>query len=573
MNTRPAPPYSRITPVNTNARSNSEVQQVYAALNSLIEQFNALVSTAGGLKVQIDWILKKLALLYPYDGLDEHDPGYISNEILKNWPNAHWLLKGSADLLGSVTTLIDVFISPTVPTVTFTAAAGPVYLLGNTFFDVSKATGIGKNEYDELVFLAANNFVFQGNAAPTIIASGSLVMTFLEAVDATGLGGVGTATNHVFSVYVNNAEVARFDLSGRMGLGKEPDVSLPASSFEALGSIKAAQFIDAGLTSGRVVYATTSGQLADSANLTWNNATGYLDIVGVLEVKSDMNIINPQGTVRTFVKGSGFGYNPTAYPVVVVGAAQGFGEGALALAYNPSAVTGGNFQGDGSEILTRNLTRWITPNAGDTDFVSVMTWNNQAVTFAKAVTAEKYTSTIAIGTAPLAVTSTTVCANLNADLWDGHHLPTLDAGKYLKNSAGALSWDTPSGGLPADADGYLKNVGSTKSWDSVVDQASNSYFWDSQMLPDLAAGSGKFLYSNGSTMSWEEPAGGTPELPSQSSHATELLTTDGSTPAWTHSLPEICYVRNGTNGLWPYSGTEIQMNGDLVVTGKLRFEV
>ena len=47
--------------------------------------------------------------------------------------------------------------------------------------------------------------------------------------------------------------------------------------------------------------------------------------------------------------------------------------------------------------------------------------------------------------APLTVSSTTVVSNLNADYWDGQHLPALDTGKYLTNNDGSLSWGTPDG--------------------------------------------------------------------------------------------------------------------------------
>lgn len=43
-----------------------------------------------------------------------------------------------------------------------------------------------------------------------------------------------------------------------------------------------------------------------------------------------------------------------------------------------------------------------------------------ATTFTNAVTATRFTSSVAIGTAPLTVTSTTLVTNLNADLWDGY---------------------------------------------------------------------------------------------------------------------------------------------------------
>ena len=60
-----------------------------------------------------------------------------------------------------------------------------------------------------------------------------------------------------------------------------------------------------------------------------------------------------------------------------------------------------------------------------------------SVTSSGAISATQYTSTIATGTAPLAVTSTTVVTNLNADLLNGQH------GSYY-STAGNLTGTIPS---------------------------------------------------------------------------------------------------------------------------------
>lgn len=53
------------------------------------------------------------------------------------------------------------------------------------------------------------------------------------------------------------------------------------------------------------------------------------------------------------------------------------------------------------------------------------------------------------GTSPLAIASTTLVSNLNAELWGGQTLPTLDSGKFLTNNGSSLSWasvvSTPGG--------------------------------------------------------------------------------------------------------------------------------
>ncbi len=60
------------------------------------------------------------------------------------------------------------------------------------------------------------------------------------------------------------------------------------------------------------------------------------------------------------------------------------------------------------------------------------------------------TLTQATGTSPFAITSTTVNTNLNADLWDGLHVPALDNGKFLTNNGTTFSW-AAAVGAPASA--------------------------------------------------------------------------------------------------------------------------
>jgi hypothetical protein len=55
---------------------------------------------------------------------------------------------------------------------------------------------------------------------------------------------------------------------------------------------------------------------------------------------------------------------------------QDTGAVTLAFGVDPSANAGGNFTGDGSELLFRNVATFITPNSGNTDYLKVMSFNN-----------------------------------------------------------------------------------------------------------------------------------------------------------------------------------------------------
>jgi hypothetical protein len=87
-----------------------------------------------------------------------------------------------------------------------------------------------------------------------------------------------------------------------------------------------------------------------------------------------------------------------------------------------------------------------------------------------ATTALQLTSTLATGTSPFAVTSTTVNTNLNADLWDSNHYPLTTLGDimYGANPTGQATRlagnsttvkqylsSTGTGGGPFDHNGFI----------------------------------------------------------------------------------------------------------------------
>jgi len=71
--------------------------------------------------------------------------------------------------------------------------------------------------------------------------------------------------------------------------------------------------------------------------------------------------------------------------------------------------------------------------------------------------AGQYISILANGTAPFVLASSTLNTNLNADLWDGLHIPALSSGLYLTNNGATLSWGTPAAAAH-QLDGALHTV-------------------------------------------------------------------------------------------------------------------
>jgi hypothetical protein len=83
------------------------------------------------------------------------------------------------------------------------------------------------------------------------------------------------------------------------------------------------------------------------------------------------------------------------------------------------------------------------------------------------VSATQFTSSIAIGTAPLVITSTTVCTNLNADLWDGYQFAD-----YLNQAVKTTSSPTFA---EVTANNYVASVAGGASYYMGAQNAQNSW--------------------------------------------------------------------------------------------------
>ena len=227
MNSRPWPTSQQISPVNTDVLTQQELQQALATLNNLIAQFNALQQTSGNLKLQIEAMMKQLRGLYPYDGTAVHDPGYISNSILKHWPNSDFII--GATIGGTATPLLDIAVSATTPTVTLKQAAGPLYVnAGQVYLDASNNGGIGETSGGHVV----------------VGAGGIDVLTFIP-------GGTPSATfsSGTGSLYVLGAALY-LDASNHCGITE---------------------------TSGNLVLTATGGLVLTAQNIEVDGGTVWLD--------------------------------------------------------------------------------------------------------------------------------------------------------------------------------------------------------------------------------------------------------------------------------------------------------
>jgi hypothetical protein len=124
---------------------------------------------------------------------------------------------------------------------------------------------------------------------------------------------------------------------------------------------------------------------------------------GNVSINGSTNFIVPSGTVtvgsRLALQPSYFGYSSSYKTLLIGSAGTDYTTNAVSLAFNVD-ITGnpsGAFNGSGQEYIWRNAGVFITPNAANTTYNTLFSWNssgqltfNQAATFSSTVTATSF---------------------------------------------------------------------------------------------------------------------------------------------------------------------------------------
>jgi hypothetical protein len=103
---------------------------------------------------------------------------------------------------------------------TLTGGTGVINIgSGQIYKDASGNLGIGTVSPGEKLSIAGVANVFMS------LLSTGVIKTQFYAADATGTGGIGTVTNHAFTINANNAEKMRVEANGNVGIGVTPNTS------------------------------------------------------------------------------------------------------------------------------------------------------------------------------------------------------------------------------------------------------------------------------------------------------------------------------------------------------------
>jgi hypothetical protein len=247
-----------------------------------------------------------------------------------------------------------------------------------------------------------------GNASAGNISTGGVV-TATGNVSGGNLttGGIVAATGNVTggNVYANSGTIGASLLTGTLTTAAQPNIT-------SVGTLTTAT-----ITTGNITT-INSGLLQNGNSNVTITANGNVTIaaVGGARITATATGANVTGTLG------------------VSGNANVGNLGTAGLVVATGNITGGNLTTGGVVAATGNITGGNLTTGG----VVAATGN---VSGGNITTAGQLVSSVAIGTAPLVVTSTTLVTNLNADLLDGLNSATANTASTIaaRDSSGNLS--------------------------------------------------------------------------------------------------------------------------------------
>lgn len=233
-----------------------------------------------------------------------------------------------------------------------------VSLIGMSTTDIVHI-GVGgyQVQLDGLTSGSAGNFVVNGGSGLLVTRTAAQVLSDIGAASTASLSGylplTASSTQKLTGdLYINKTN------STIVFQGNTTDAAIynNGSTFRITDNSTGTKGIIISLTDGAVT------QLGSGA-LTWNGS-------GVFG--STVFVKNSVPTSIAAISGTYFGYS-SSYNVLQVGTT-----GAASIAFNvdPSANLSGAFTGDGSEYLWRNVGSFRTPNAANTGYNTLFTWNS-----------------------------------------------------------------------------------------------------------------------------------------------------------------------------------------------------
>jgi parallel beta-helix repeat protein len=384
---------------------------------------------------------------------------------------------------------------------------------GNLYFDTCAAAGSGVTSLDSLT-------------GGLTIANSSGVGSTITIDDATTIAkGIASFSSTNFAVTSGNVTIK----TGGIGSTEIADGSITGTDISS-NTVANSNLVNSSVTVNSGTNLTGGGAVSLGGSITLNVASSptFAGNVTVQGGTTTLGASGQQGSAVLYDGGVGGAANTGT--IQVIGSLgqdttytlpdPGASSATICLSTGNCAGAGGGITGSGSngQVAYFNGSGTVTSSAN-------LLFNGTDVTVAGTVSGSTLSSTVATGTAPLTVSSTTLVSNFNADLLDGQHgayyqdASNLNAGviasaRVSGNYAGITGVGTLTSGTwqgSAIADAYLQDNLTISSLGTVDWAALNNYpaacaagqavsqLGDSITCISVAAGSGSGSYIQNNT--------------------------------------------------------------------------
>jgi len=302
--------------------------------------------------------------------------------------------------------------------------------------DINNWTLLASNDID-----AAN--IISGTVSPSRLASGTAnTQTFLRGDSnwSKVVTSVGFGTTQPVGVNYTSAELAPGGIGINTYYGNvQITLNRVESTLDTYSTLGIAKFKNSTFSIGedgaiQIKNAAGGGDI-DAVTLSGNNGAYYLDVTnhtGTIPISRGGTGLSGLPSNGAFLVGNGSSYNLTTTPTFSGDATFNGGAGAITLSANSditftnsgtwSGDTNGKIQYFGNSLYMTFATSLIlrvgASNVVTFDSAGSLTLNG-AITASSTIQGTRLISTIATGTAPLTVSSTTQVTNLNANFLNG----------------------------------------------------------------------------------------------------------------------------------------------------------
>ncbi len=305
-------------------------------------------------------------------------------------------------------------------------------LVGTAWSGLNTSTALTASDQGRVIFCVTNAFT----------------VTLPQPSDLSGTFGV-VLVNPQASNSITVSGGAIFTIQ-RNGVTATTTTLAPGESawFIETGATTVAQAIDFGgaqtftgaVASAQIVWGNGSNVLASSGNLTYDQTTGIVDLTSALATQAAFHATNTNSAA-------------IAESTVYNNNAKFLSVSKYASAY-PGTV-GGITLANLSWLRSRGGDLFLSTEAADATPIHIAPGSSPVASFAPALityfqpstTNQQIRSTIATGTAPLAIASTTVVPNLNVEVLNGTAIGTTatTATKFLTGTGSSIDSVTMSG--------------------------------------------------------------------------------------------------------------------------------